>query len=230
MANNNGMTPLIILAGGAVALGLILRRRATQPSTAGIPTYQSTLGAPSRTPALGSGFYGVGRVEVFPVTPESSNQVAENTAEMLMETDTSAAVEILAERLLQAKDLTFEPTPAAARELHRFVNETLPTTPDPPNFEQMTSPDDVARMILQGGGVPDYFDCDDKAMLLASLYRSVGFEASVVLLDTNGDGIIDHAMTVVRVPGEGELFAETTIPGKALGWKPEFQSVTLLVT
>jgi predicted transglutaminase-like cysteine proteinase len=40
-------------------------------------------------------------------------------------------------------------------------------------------------------------DCDDYATLLAVLYRSVGLNASVGLIDTNGDGKPEHAAALV---------------------------------
>ncbi len=49
-------------------------------------------------------------------------------------------------------------------------------------------------------------DCDDFAVLLTSMYISVGLRAAVALIDTNNDGVADHAATLVEVPlGKREL-------------------------
>jgi hypothetical protein len=40
-------------------------------------------------------------------------------------------------------------------------------------------------------------DCDDYAVLLATLYRSVGLNAVVGLIDTDGDNKVDHATALV---------------------------------
>jgi transglutaminase-like putative cysteine protease len=39
-------------------------------------------------------------------------------------------------------------------------------------------------------------DCDDLAVLLAVLYRSVGLDAGVALIDTDEDGKADHVATI----------------------------------
>jgi len=44
-------------------------------------------------------------------------------------------------------------------------------------------------------------DCDDYAVLLATLYRSVGLNAVVGLIDTNGDNKVDHATALVYFTG-----------------------------
>jgi len=44
-------------------------------------------------------------------------------------------------------------------------------------------------------------DCEDYAVLLATLYRSVGLDAVVGLIDTNGDNKVDHATALVYFTG-----------------------------
>lgn len=44
-------------------------------------------------------------------------------------------------------------------------------------------------------------DCDDYAVLLATLYRSVGLDAVVGLIDTDGDGRANHATALVYFTG-----------------------------
>ena len=50
--------------------------------------------------------------------------------------------------------------------------------------------------------------------------RSAGIQSSVTFLDTDGDGEIDHAMTVFILDGTA-VHAETTIPGAPFGWRPD---------
>jgi len=54
-----------------------------------------------------------------------------------------------------------------------------------------------------GGG-----DCDDFAILLASMYESVGLDAAIASIDTTGDGKIDHMTCLVYFAGSGEAFIE----------------------
>lgn len=72
-------------------------------------------------------------------------------------------------------------------------------------------------------------NCDDKAILLASLARSIGLSGTVAFFDLTGDGMIDHAMAMIDVPGRGPILAETTDPNKPLGWEPDYISIEYLV-
>ncbi|MDD4984574.1 MAG: transglutaminase domain-containing protein [Dehalococcoidales bacterium] len=57
--------------------------------------------------------------------------------------------------------------------------------------------------INTGGG-----DCDDFAILLASLYESVGLDAAIASIDTDDDWIMDHMTCLVYYSGDGEAFIE----------------------
>lgn len=57
--------------------------------------------------------------------------------------------------------------------------------------------------IDTGGG-----DCDDFAILLASLYESVGLDAAIASIDTDDDWIMDHMTCLVYYSGDGEAFIE----------------------
>jgi len=235
MADKNIPILLLLLAGAGVALAI---RQNSNNGDAHIQEGEAagmggtaTFGtAPSNT-GLGSGFagvgQGVGRIEVFPITTTSVEHVEGLAYEMLRDGDTSAEVEAVAEIVLKNSNVEFEPSLASARVLHDFVNNRIPTISDPDRFEYMSSPKLIA-MYLLNGQLPKYFDCDDSSVFLASLARSVGFRATVCFLDTNGNGEINHAMALINVPGEGPLYAETTIQGKPLGWVPEFATAECL--
>ena len=51
-------------------------------------------------------------------------------------------------------------------------------------------------------------DCDDFAILLASMYEAVGLDAALAYIDTYGDGILDHMACLVYYPGDGDTFRE----------------------
>ena len=175
-----------------------------------------------------TGSAGIGRTETFPVDGGSSEHVEGVAYEMLQAAITDERVEILAEQVLKSYGKDFAPSYDAAWALHDFVNNRVPTKPDPENFEYMTDPGTVSDEIRSNGHLP-HLDCDDKGILLASLYRSVGFNATVCFMDIDGDGQIDHAMTLVDIPGQGPTYAETTVPGKPLGWAPKYAFAECLV-
>lgn len=70
-----------------------------------------------------------------------------------------------------------------------WVSNNIRYVKDPHGFEYIAPPTETLRV---GAG-----DCDDFAVLLAVLYRSVGLNSSVGLIDTDGDGRIDHATALV---------------------------------
>jgi len=61
-----------------------------------------------------------------------------------------------------------------------WVADNINYVSDPRGLEYIQPPDETLKI---GGG-----DCDDFAVLLASMYRSVGLDAAVGLIDTDGDG------------------------------------------
>ena len=76
--------------------------------------------------------------------------------------------------------------------------ENLRYVSDPMGLDYVAPPEETLR-TLSG-------DCDDFAVLLTSMYLSVGLRAAVALVDTNNDGVADHAATLVEMPlGKREL-------------------------
>jgi len=72
-----------------------------------------------------------------------------------------------------------------------WVADNINYVSDPRGFDYIQPPSETLRI---GGG-----DCEDFAVLLASMYRSVGLDAAVGLIDTDGDGKIDHATALVHL-------------------------------
>ena len=70
-----------------------------------------------------------------------------------------------------------------------WVNANIKYLSDPWGLEYVSSPTEVIEV---GAG-----DCEDYAVLLATLYRSVGLKAAVGLVDTDGDEYAEHAATLV---------------------------------
>jgi len=70
-----------------------------------------------------------------------------------------------------------------------WVADNVNYVSDPRGFEYIAPPEETLK--AKAG------DCDDYAILLASLYRSVGLNAAVGLIDTDGDGKAEHAAALV---------------------------------
>ena len=78
--------------------------------------------------------------------------------------------------------------------------ENLHYVSDPRGLEYVAPPEETLR-TLSG-------DCDDFAVLLTSMYLSVGLRAAVALIDTNNDGVADHAASLVELPLSKEELGE----------------------
>jgi len=113
-----------------------------------------------------------------------------------------------------------------------FVQKAVEYQLDPNGIEYPRYP---AETLVDGVG-----DCEDSAILYASIVRTFGYNAGVLLIsvDTNGDQVIDHVAVLVRiadcfisahpdrslwiVSGKTYAFAETALSGGylALGVDP----------
>jgi len=163
----------------------------------------------------------VGRTEVFPVNKQSLAHVQGLSHDYLATESHSLPVKALTQKVLDSRGIRAnENYRQTAMVLQRFIADDVPFIDDPQGFERMVSPAELSQQILSKPPGTVGGDCDDKAVLLAAMARSVGIEASVSFLDTDGDGEIDHAMTVFIIDGQ-PVYAETTIPGAAFGWKPD---------
>ncbi|MCY0868380.1 MAG: transglutaminase-like domain-containing protein [Desulfurococcus sp.] len=61
-----------------------------------------------------------------------------------------------------------------------------------PGFELFQKPSETLE--LKAG------DCDDVAILLASMYQALGLQTKFIEVDTDGDRVIDHLAVLVRYP------------------------------
>ncbi|WP_317894645.1 transglutaminase-like domain-containing protein [Pyrofollis japonicus] len=91
-----------------------------------------------------------------------------------------------------------------------WARDNLRYVSDPRGLEYVASPDETLK-TMSG-------DCDDFAVLLASMYRAVGLRAGVALVDTSGDHVPDHASVLVALPPDKEeLSARMAALLQALG-------------
>lgn len=72
-----------------------------------------------------------------------------------------------------------------------WVSLNIKYISDPYKIEYITNPKETLK--VKAG------DCDDFAVLLASLYRAVGLRTAVALIDTDKSGTVDHATALVAL-------------------------------
>jgi len=85
-------------------------------------------------------------------------------------------------------------------QLNRWVAGNISYVSDPRGHNYFA----YAHETLNTGGG----DCDDFAILLASLYESVGLDAAIASIDTDDDWKTDHMTCLVYYSGDGDSFIE----------------------
>ncbi len=81
-----------------------------------------------------------------------------------------------------------------------WVVKNIHYIPDP-NFELIQEPEQTLK--LRAG------DCDDVAVLMASMYQAVGLRTKFAEVDTDGDGKIDHMTVLVYYHGTPKEFLDS---------------------
>lgn len=103
--------------------------------------------------------------------------------------------------------------------LHGWVREHVQYRDDP----SMLYPGEVGELFISPvymikkfqGGEQLFGDCDDSALLLTTLYRCIGYDAHIVLLDTEGTGF-NHSISMVNLEGM-TVYADAT-GNTPVGW------------
>ena len=84
--------------------------------------------------------------------------------------------------------------------IYYFVYDQIDYLADPHNQEYFQTPSETLR-YKKG-------DCDDRSILMAALYESIGLDAAVEFVDTTGDSEIDHMICTVYYNGSTEMFQQ----------------------
>ncbi len=100
-----------------------------------------------------------------------------------------------------------------AKSLFNFVKGRTKFVRDPEGAERIADP---FVTITEKSG-----DCDDHAILLGSLAKSIGFPVRFVTISSIRPGFFNHVYAEVFVPRLGWLPADTTEPESYLGWDPK---------
>lgn len=179
---------------------------------------------------------GSSNIARFRIDESNAERVQAVIASFLRTSRESAWLQENTRALLLANNVDIEDKEAVAVFLHNFVNNDLGVIPDPEGFERIVSPEDLLFRWIEAANDPGRTDpiheivggdCDDLALLLAALYFHAGIPSEVVIVDSDGDGIMDHAGVVAEVNGR-RVFAETVVPGRPLGWEPDIQGQEVL--
>ena len=113
----------------------------------------------------------------------------------------------------------------SAKAIRDFVANHIPYTNDPIDVERVISPIVIAEDILNNKYGNE--DCDSKAIFCTALLRAIGINATVVFLDSNSNGVINHAMTLAYIANNAYLL-EAAYPGYEFGWYPKFTKLYIV--
>lgn len=94
--------------------------------------------------------------------------------------------------------------------LQNWVRDHILYVPDPRDLEMVQTP---PQTLSIGTG-----DCDDKSVLLATFYETIGLHTRFIAIAVNG-GMFSHVLPQVRF-NDKWLCAETIVPGVGVGWCP----------
>ena len=105
-----------------------------------------------------------------------------------------------------------------------WVKENVRYVPDPigesgDETELIISPIKMVSMYSEGNSIAG--DCDDIALLTASLYRSIGIPANITIMDTKGEGY-DHAVCKVYSDKLSEWLTVDASSRYPLGWEESY--------
>lgn len=94
--------------------------------------------------------------------------------------------------------------------LFHWVKQHIRYVNDPRDVETVSTPG--ATLSMQSG------DCDDMAVLLASLLEAIGHRTRFAALGFDGEAY-SHVITETKL-GEAWLALDPTVPTSTVGWKP----------
>lgn len=96
-----------------------------------------------------------------------------------------------------------------------WIKQHVEYVHDPVNIELFVSPRKLIEEYNKGNHIAE--DCDGQAMLATSLYRSIGIDSHVLLVDSIGTGI-DHAISKVWSDKLQRWIHVDTTTDYPLGW------------
>lgn len=103
-----------------------------------------------------------------------------------------------------------------------FVKNHYSYVPDPYKKELIISPAIMLDNISQNGVT--YGDCDDVSLLYAAMCGSVGLPCKISLVDSDGDGELDHAIAAIEDEYGGRWLDADLTGNVPLGWDSRYQS------
>jgi transglutaminase-like putative cysteine protease len=104
--------------------------------------------------------------------------------------------------------------------VYDYIISNVQYQPSPIGTELFIAPWRMVTMIQQDNAA---FDCDQMALLAATLLRSIGYDTKIIIIDSEGGGY-DHAYCEVRSPETNEWLSIDCALGKHIGSVIEYKA------
>lgn len=95
------------------------------------------------------------------------------------------------------------------RAICKWVQRNLNYRKDPIFVEYFHT---ARRLLKDAESGRSAADCDDMVIVGASLLGAIGYESGAIIVDSNGDGVLNHVMLVTRTFAPTQEFGKKWIP------------------
>ena len=100
--------------------------------------------------------------------------------------------------------------------IYDWIQQNVGYVGDPVDVELLTSPIRMIKDYQEGKLLAE--DCDGMSILATALYRSIGIESTVILMDTSGQGI-NHSISSAKSEKLGWINVDPSDKTHPLGWE-----------
>ena len=150
-----------------------------------------------------------------------NRKVAEILKQMALQSRKSRLVRQFTISIIKKRGISPKDYMGEIRALYEYVRDEVDYRRDATFLDTFVTPDRMVRDILFGNGAAD---CDDKALLLASMLLHIGQVPRFVLTNNVPGGSYNHIYVQVKNPKSGEWIGLETTEPVEMGWEaPTFK-------
>ena len=155
----------------------------------------------------------------IPTGPAGIGATLERMAAIVREYRRNPLIRQLAVEIRQAMKVPGKDYLGEVKAVHRFVRDVITYVRDVRNVETLQTP---VRTLANRAG-----DCDDQAMLLASLLEALGHRTRFVAMGFSAPDQYTHVLAETLYGGERWVPVETTLE-RPVGWNPPAQVARMI--
>lgn len=146
-----------------------------------------------------------------------NKKIAEILKQMVLNSRKSRLVRQFTIQIIKKRDVAPKDYLGEIRAVYEYVRDEVDYRRDATFLDTFVTPDRMVRDILFASGAAD---CDDKALLLASMLLHIGQIPRFVLTNNSPGGSYSHIYVEVKHPKTGEWIGLETTEPVEMGWSP----------